>query len=344
MLERLGALPQGKLLERVKNSPHYIHGAFRNRERPSPQLRMKHPIKITYDFLTKKRNVLPHQPIPTGDTVLKQVKGTEVPAFLWLGHSTYFIFWKDLTILLDPILSLNASPIYKTNVAFEGTFKYNIQDVPEVDLLILTHDHFDHLDYFTITHLHQRCKHIICPLGMESHLIFWGVDKSKIHSLDWDESYQLNEDVKITSVTTRHNSGRTMSRNQTLWSAYTLKLGEYNLFLAGDGGYGKHFKDIGNQYGPFDFGTIENGQYNMSWPKNHMFPHQSIQATLDLKLKKVVPIHWGKFALAMHTWNDSIKKYVAIAEEKGIDYCVPMIGELYYIDQPSLRHVWWNFD
>ncbi len=344
MLERLGDVPNGRILERVKKSPNYIDGAFRNREKPTPDLRMKSPYKIMFDFIAKKRNVIPQQPIPTLYTDLNSPGRSDTPSYLWLGHSSYFIFWKNYSILVDPVLSLNASPLYKTNVAFEGTFIYSTSDIPEIDLLILTHDHFDHLDYYTIQQIHPRVRRIVCALGMESHLIFWGVNESKIISLDWDESFVLNDEISITALTTRHNSGRTTTRNQTLWAAYALQAGEFKLFLAGDGGYGKHFRKIGEKYGPFDFGTIENGQYNLSWPKNHMFPRQSVQAAIDLRLKIVAPIHWGKFALAMHRWNDPILKFVRLAEQKNIQYCVPKIGQLYTINQEPLHEIWWDFD
>jgi L-ascorbate metabolism protein UlaG (beta-lactamase superfamily) len=126
--------------------------------------------------------------------------------------------------------------------------------------------------------------------------------------LDWDKSLEINEDIEITSLTTRHNSGRTIHRNQTLWSAYSLRLGTKKIFIAGDGGFGSHFDEIGKKYGPFDFGTIENGQYNTSWPANHMFPEQAALASSHLGLKHTVPIHWGRFAISTHKWNDPIQE------------------------------------
>lgn len=342
MFSRLGKTPQGAIADRIKLSPNYIDGAFRNREKPTPDLKMKHPLKITYEYFTTPKDVLPHQPVPTEYTHLSSIK-TDIPAFLWLGHSSYFIFQKSYTILVDPIFSTNASPVYNTNVAFQGTTIYSVEDVPVIDLLILTHDHFDHLDFYTIKNLHPRVKKIVCALGMESHLIYWGIPADKIQSLDWDESFQFNADIHITALTTRHNSGRTLVRNQSLWCAYSLQLGGYKLFLCGDGGYGSHFRLNGEQYGPFDFGTIENGQYNTAWPKNHMFPEQAVQASIDLGLKTVTPVHWGRFALSLHKWNESIKRFIKTAEEKGVNYSVPKIGELYTIGQEPFRKSWWNF-
>lgn len=342
MISRLGKSPSGKILERIQASPNYINGAFRNREKPTPDLKMKHPAKIFYEYFTVKKDVYPHQIIPTQKSPLENI-ASETPQFLWLGHSTYFIFWNNYTFLIDPVLSNNASPVYNTNVAFPGTWVYDVEEVPTLDAIILTHDHFDHLDFSTIKNLHSRTKKFICALGMESHLIYWGIPEEKITSLDWDESSSLYPEVNITALTTRHNSGRTLIRNQTLWNAYSLQLGAYKIFLTGDGGYGRHFKENGDKYGPFDFGTIENGQYNLSWPKNHMFPEQAVQASIDLGIQTVVPIHWGKFALSYHTWNEPILRFVAEAEKKHLNYSVPQIGQLIDIKAPSCKKVWWNF-
>lgn len=343
MISRLGKTPSGKILDRIQQSPNYINGAFRNREKPTPDLKMKHPAKIFYEYFTVKKDVHPHSKIPTQYTDLNQVPYSEAPQYLWLGHSSYFIFWKGKSLLIDPVLSMNASPVLNTNVSFPGTTLYQIEDIPEIDLVILTHDHFDHLDFYSIKNLHARCKKFVCALGMEAHLIYWGIPAEKIISLDWDESFQIDEHIQITALTTRHNSGRTLVRNQTLWNAYQLKLDAYNLFICGDGGYGKHFKENGEKYGPFDFGTIENGQYNTNWPKNHMFPEQAVQAALDLGIKTTVPIHWGRFALSLHTWNEPILRFIEEADKKGLNYCVPQIGQLYTIDQKPLQEIWWDF-
>lgn len=342
MISRLGKTPQGEILEKIQKSPNYINGAFRNREKPTPDLKMKNPSKIIYEYFTTKKDVLPHQIVPAEYTPLDAVD-TDVPSFLWLGHSSYFIFWKNFKVLVDPVFSTNASPVYGTNVAFPGTTIYSVEDVPHIDILILTHDHFDHLDFFSIKNIHTRVNKVFCALGMESHLIYWGVPAEKIHSLDWDESAAVNEEIQITALTTRHNSGRTLVRNQTLWNAYSLQLGKYKLFICGDGGYGNHFLLNGEKYGPFDFGTIENGQYNTAWPKNHMFPEQSVKASIELGIQTVVPIHWGRFALSLHKWNESILRFTHTAEEMKVNFCVPKIGQLYTIDQPALKDTWWDF-
>ncbi|MCO5230382.1 MAG: MBL fold metallo-hydrolase [Chitinophagales bacterium] len=343
MFSRLGKNPFGEILERIQQSNNYIKGAFRNRERLTDDLKMKNPSKILYEFITHSNTIKPSSVLPTQSTSLIG-RYSEEPSFLWLGHSSYFLFWKGYTILVDPVISDNASPIYRTNVAFKGTQIYNVNDIPEIDILIITHDHFDHLDYYTITKIYSRVKYFICPLGVDAHLLYWGIPKEKIVSLDWDESYDFDQNIKITSLSSRHNSGRTMLRNQTLWSAFALNLGKYKLFLAGDGGYGTHFKAIGEKYGPFDFGTIENGQYNTAWPANHMFPRQSVQAAIDLKLNIVVPIHWGKFALSYyHKWNEPIDEFVLAAQERQLNYSVPQIGQLYPIHQNLYQNQWWNF-
>ncbi|MCO5248238.1 MAG: MBL fold metallo-hydrolase [Chitinophagales bacterium] len=343
MFERFGKLPSGKILEQVKASPNFIKGAFRNREQTPPELEPKSPGKIFLEFATRERDSKPHGQIPTIQTDLKNIQA-DVPTVVWLGHSSYFIFWQGKVIAVDPLFSSNVSPIYKSVVAFQGTEIYTIQDIPPIDVLIFTHDHYDHLDYYTVGQIHKMTKKIVCPLGVDAHLKFWGVRADKIQTMDWDDTFHIDENIEITALTTRHSSGRTFKRDQSLWCAYFLRLGKYKLFLAGDGGFGKHFQAIGEKYGPFDFGFIENGQYNTSWPVHHMFPEQSAEAAHLLGLKTVVPIHWGKYSLAFHKWNDSIKRFIVAAEKKNLNYCIPKIGQAYRIDEPALREVWWDFE
>ncbi len=342
MIPNLGKSPYGEILEKVKSSPNYIQGAFRNKEKPTPDLKMEHPLKIAYKYFTLEKDVLPHGKVPVSYTDLN-VSYSETPSFLWLGHSSYFLFWKNYKILVDPVFSANASPVVSTNIAFEQTTIYDVHDVPPIDLLILTHDHFDHLDYYSIKNIHHRVQKIVCAYGMESHLIFWGIPKEKIHSLDWDKSIEINEEIEITSLTTRHNSGRTIHRNQTLWSAYSLRLGTKKIFIAGDGGFGSHFDEIGKKYGPFDFGTIENGQYNTSWPANHMFPEQAALASTHLGLKHTVPIHWGRFAISTHKWNDPIRRFTNAGDDLKLEYSVPLIGQRLMIEEPLKDYRWWDF-
>ena len=147
MLSNLGKSPFGQILEKVKSSPNYIEGAFRNKEKPTPELKMEHPLKIAYKYFTSEKDVLPHAKIPVSFTDLN-VAYSETPSFVWMGHSSYFIFWKNYKILVDPVFSTNASPVYNTNIAFAQTSVYDVNEVPQIDLLILTHDHFDHLDFY----------------------------------------------------------------------------------------------------------------------------------------------------------------------------------------------------
>jgi len=342
-MKALGKIPYEQALERIEKSGNYYKGAFRNQERVPPDLRMSHPAKIAYDFFTVKRIVEPQQPVLAVKTDLRAIVA-EQPTITWFGHSSYLIRYKNLNILVDPVLCGYASPFYIMTKAFEGADIYTPEDMPDIDYLLITHDHFDHLDYASILRLNTRVKAVITPLGVGSHLKYWGYNDKIITELDWEDELQPAPGLQIRSVTTRHNSGRTLIRNKTLWTSYILQLDQYRLFLCADGGYGQHFKKIGQQYGPFDFAVMENGQYNTSWPLNHMFPEQSVEAAADLQAQLIMPIHWGKFAIAHHTWNEPIHRFTAAARKNSRPYTVPQIGQPYNITDPPLTTVWWDFD
>jgi L-ascorbate metabolism protein UlaG (beta-lactamase superfamily) len=225
--------------------------------------------------------------------------------------------------------------------AFPGTNEYAVEDMPPIDYLILTHDHYDHLDFKTIRKLRSKVDHIYCSLGISSHLKYWGVDQNKIIEMDWWQTEQLDKDMQLTAAPARHFSGRGFKRGRTLWSSFILKTPLNNLYLGGDSGYDNHFKEIGNKYGPFDLAILEAGQYNTMWPYIHMMPEETVQAAIDLKAKKLLPVHWGKFSLAMHAWNEPIQRVLAKANELNLDVLTPKIGEPVIIDSEFQNSTWW---
>ena len=200
--------------------------------------------------------------------------------------------------------------------AFDGSDIYTVDDFPEIDFLILTHDHYDHLDYKTIKKLKPKVKTIYCSLGLSSHLIYWGFNENIITEMDWWQTNKMADDMTLTAAPARHFSGRGLKRYKTLWSSFILKTSSYNLYLGGDSGYDSHFKEIGEKYGPFDIAILESGQYNTAWPLIHMMPEQTVQAALDLKAKVLLPVHWGKFTLAMHPWNEPVQRVLKAAAHK----------------------------
>jgi L-ascorbate metabolism protein UlaG (beta-lactamase superfamily) len=247
-------------------------------------------------------------------------------------------------ILVDPVFSRNASPFRWFAKAFPGTDSYDVDKLPDIiDIVLLTHDHYDHLDYKTILKLGSRAVHFYTSLGVGSHLESWGIPGDKITELDWWESCEVPGGT-FTATPARHFSGRSFKRNKTLWSSFVLKMAGHSFFLGGDSGYGEHFKEIGQRLGPFDVAILECGQYGKYWPHIHMFPEQTVQAAQELKAKKLLPVHWAKFTLALHPWNEPIRRVTADAVKAGQHITTPLIGQPVILNHHYPSSDWWDFE
>lgn len=263
--------------------------------------------------------------------------------FVWFGHSSYYLQLDGKKILVDPVFSGNASPIPGTVKSFKGTNTYVAEDIPEIDYHIITHDHWDHLDYDTMKKLKSRINYIITGLGVRAHLEKWGFDAATIHEMDWDQTLDLGAGFIVNSVAGRHFSGRGLKRQQSLWLSIVLSTPGYNIFIGGDSGYDTHFKKTGDEFGPFDIAFLECGQYNAAWKYIHMMPEEVAKAAKDLKAKRFIPVHWGKFALAYHAWDEPVMRVVKAAAEKHVPVVTPMIGEKVLLDAPEKEwKKWWE--
>jgi L-ascorbate metabolism protein UlaG (beta-lactamase superfamily) len=246
-------------------------------------------------------------------------------------------------ILVDPVLSGLASPISFFGKAYEGSNPYAASDLPEIDYLFITHDHWDHLDYETMLQLKPKIKRVFCGLGTGAHLERWGFNPEIITEKDWNESEDLNNGFIIHTTTSRHFSGRGLSRNKALWLSFVLQTPVKTIFIGGDGGYDTHFKDIGEEFGPFDLVILENGQYNKKWKSIHMFPEQVLQAALDLKARQLFPVHSGKFTLAEHPWNEPLSEITRLNKSEDLLLATPMIGESVILsDSLQTFTKWWE--
>lgn len=339
-LSIFGKLPAGERLKKIKASPNYKNGAFQNLSKTNAMAEDASFFKTMRQFLHKPKDVKPSRSLPSVKTNLKTLSGDQ-PTLVWFGHSSYFLKINGQTILVDPVFSGNASPFSFMINSFEGSDVYAVDDFPEIDILLLTHDHYDHLDYKTIKQLKTKVKRVCCSLGVGSHLEYWGYEPALISELDWWETFK-NNDLTLTAAPGRHFSGRGVKRGQSMWSSFILKAKEYNLFLGGDSGYDTHFKKIGDEFGPFDLAILESGQYNKSWPNIHMMPEETVQASIDLKAKVLLPVHWGKFSLAMHSWTEPINRVVAKAKLLNVKITTPMIGEPLIIGLDVPIKKWWN--
>ncbi len=341
---KFGKAPDGERLERLRQSQNYKEGQFRNIH-PTPNFTGDQPpIKIFFNFLFGKfPRTRPVDEIPSVKTDLKNLPGHE-NVLVWFGHSSYFIQLDGIRFLVDPVFSGNASPIPNSNRSFRGTDIYSPDDMPEIDYLLITHDHYDHLDYPTVMALKPKIRHIVCGLGVGAHFEHWQFDPEKITEKDWNESMPISGNSTLYTAPARHFSGRSFSRNNTLWLAFILQTEDLQLYLGGDGGYDNHFAEIGEKFGGFDLALLENGQYNQAWRNIHLLPEEGLQAAKDLKAKRLFPVHSSKFKLAHHPWDEPLKTITAL-NEKGdqLPLVTPEIGQLVYLnDTAQTFNRWWE--
>src|SRR5690606_27952555 len=276
-----GKLPKGERLERIKQSPNYKDGTFQNQSPTKMLISDKSRIRVFWDFLfTKVEDLNPSKDIPSVKTDLKNLNPDE-DVLVWLGHSSLYMQIEGKKIAFDPVL-VSASPVPFMNKAFAGANNYQPDDIPDIDYLIITHDHWDHLDYKTMLNLKNRTGKVICPLGVGARLEYWGFDPAIISELDWNDYGQLEEDVKLTALPARHFSGRGLSADYTLWAGYMLQSPLGNIYLSGDTGYDTHFLKIKEQFGTIDLAIMENGQYNEDWKYIHIMPEDLVKAVEEL--------------------------------------------------------------
>ncbi len=340
---KFGKAPSGERLERIKKSENYKDGAFQNLSE-TPQLAEGFTMGgVLWDFLfTKYPNTYPVDSIPSVKTDLKNLNPNE-NVLVWMGHSSYFIQLDGKKYLIDPVFSGNASPVAGTTKAFAGSDIFKVPDMPEIDFLLITHDHYDHLDYETIKELIPKVKKVITGLGVGSHLEYWGYKPEIITELDWNESIKLSDSVSIHTTPARHFSGRTLKRNNTLWLSFILETNGKKLFLGGDSGYDTHFKEIGEKFGPFDLVLLEDGQYDPKWKYIHLLPEEVVNAAKELKAKRLFPVHNSKFKLGNHPWDDSLKRVSAEAEKQNQSIITPKIGEKIDLDNENQNfEKWWE--
>lgn len=342
-LARFGKSPSGERLERIKKSPNYKDGSFQNQSITPVMVEGKSYFSVAKEMLfAEKVRVTPVDSIPSVKTDLLNLDENN-DVLVWFGHSSYFMQLDGKRMLVDPVLSGHASPFSFTVKAFKGTNRYTADDLPEIDYLIITHDHWDHLDYETLLKLKPRIKKVICPLGVGEDFEYWGFDKNSIVEMDWNESATLDSGFVANALPARHFSGRGLKRNQTLWVSYLLQTPTMKIFIGGDGGYDKHFAEIGNKFGPIDLAILENGQYNENWKYIHLLPADLIKAFNNLNARRLFPVHSSKFALANHLWSEPLTKIAASSKQLHIPLITPMIGEQVNLKDSTQRFTeWWE--
>ncbi len=326
-----------------KQSDNWRNGSFQNLEYTTLDGNLLDFPRVIYKQLSNRSVRVPQRPLPVerfDKTAF--LEPSEKAKFIWYGHSALLMRIDNKNILIDPMLGPNTTPIapIATKRFSENTLDV-IDDFPEIDLLLMTHDHYDHLDYASIEKLKHKTKQYYVAIGVKRHLVSWGISADIITEFDWWDSNKIDT-IKITFTPTRHFSGRGIKdRAKTLWGGWAIKSSKENIWFSGDGGYGQHFKEIGEKLGPFDLAFMECGQYNEDWKSIHLFPEEAVQAALDARAKKAMPVHWAGFALSyQHTWQEPAEDFVTFSIDNKLNYLLPQIGEMFN-STSNIKHKWW---
>ncbi len=340
---QFGAKTTRDSYERNRKSENFKNGKFRDIEKTETMTKTDRSSLLKF-FI--KGETVPNCTIPvvkssfTEENALTAENNVKVT---WFGHSAILLEMNNRRIFFDPMLGKVPAPLPGfVSRRFNEELPMEIEDIPELDAVLVSHDHYDHLDYWSIRMLKDRVKKFYVPLGVAEHLKFWGVDESKIVELDWWDEVKF-EELEITCTPSRHFSGRGLTnRDSTLWCSWIVKAENANIFFSGDTGYSDAFKIIGNKFGPFDLTLLECGQYNEGWAEIHMMPEQTVQAHIDLKGEILMPIHWGAFKLSIHPWQEPVERLLAEADFQKVKVTTPMIGEPVILGKTVPATRWWE--
>ena len=296
------------------------------------------------DGVISNKKTTPEEEIPTKTPDINLKADIDEVTVTWFGHSTLLLQMHGMNILIDPIFSEYSSP-----VSFIGNKRFSeppidIADLPEIDIVIISHDHFDHLDYSSIKELDGKVKQYIVPLGVENDLEHWNVSESKISNMAWWEEIEVNG-LTIGCTPARHYSGRSIDdRYATLWASWVFKDENHLIYECGDSGYDTHYQEIHDKYGDFDFALMDCAQYSIRWPDVHQTPEEAFLGIQELGAKTAMPIHWGAFRLSSHPWDDSATRLVKAAENSDVVIATPMLGETMNLDDVHECQIRWYED
>lgn len=319
-----------------KRAKNYVNGRF-----IYPSVYEKKGVDA--DNRVSKKEKSPKYKLPVMKPAIKNKASKDEVTVTWFGHSTVLVQMHEMNILIDPVFSKYASPL-----SFAGPKRFSevpmeIEDLPQIDIVIVSHNHYDHLDMKAIKKLDNKVGKYIVPLGIKNDLKRWHVDEGKINEMAWWEEIIING-LTIACTPVKHFSNRHLfDRGTTLYASWVLKDENHQIYESGDGGFGGHFDEIHKRYGDFDLALMENGQYNMMWHDIHMLPEEAAMAAKALGAKVSMPIHWGGYVLSNHAWDDSVERFVQVSEKEGTEVITPKIGETVAIDRyEEYKDRWWR--
>lgn len=340
---KFGKGPEGERLERIQASPHYRNGEFANTVPTEMLVDGESSLKIMWNSLwSDTARLRPAEPLPTVHVDLKALDRTK-DTVIWLGHSSYFIQMGGRRVLADPVFSNYGAPFFFLNKTFPGTDLYTAADMPEIDVLLISHDHWDHLDYQTAVELMPKVKKVISPLGVGAHFARWGYPNEKILEADWNTALSYDDVLTVHVVPARHYSGRLFTKNKTLWAGFVLETPERRIFLSGDSGYGPHFAEIARRFEGFDMAMLDGGQYDPRWPLIHMTPEEVFLAAETLNVRTLLPGHAGRFSIARHPWDEPFIRLDKASKNRVFRLLTPKIGEPVRLDGATRDFSrWWE--
>ena len=345
-MKALGRRPEGARLERLKASPLWTGEGFRNRHPILPGLRDPNtPPPTLREFLCKSDRRVPPAPLPAVDPLAAWTRrsgsGLRVT---WLGHSTVLIEIDGLRVRTDPVWGLRASPLRVAGPRRFQPVPVSLRALPPLDVVLISHDHYDHLDYPTIHQLRRRKMPFVTSLGVGAHLESWGVPPAQIIELDWWETYTLpGAALTVTAAPSQHFSGRTPgSRNSTLWSSLVIRGARHALFFSGDTGLTSEYQTIRERLGPFDLVMLEVGAWHPAWGDMHLGPDNALKALAWLGSVPFLPIHWGTFALGMHPWDQPAERLLELGPQAGVQLVMPRLGEAIEPAHGRPPEPWWR--
>jgi L-ascorbate metabolism protein UlaG (beta-lactamase superfamily) len=335
----------GDRLARARANPQYQNGVFVNPLPPAAYRAADVWPLISGQFFGDEVRE-PPSAIPVIAVAPDSLKSAPAPSGLrafWIGHASVFVEVDGLRLLVDPIFSDYASPFDIGPKRFHPP-PILLKDLPLIDAVLFTHDHYDHLDMRTVQQLASRGTAFFVPLGIGAHLQAWGVPAAQVNELEWWKEEAL-KGVRIVSTPSRHYSGRGLTdRNATLWGSWSVIGPQHRFYVSGDTGYSDHFRAIGERFGPFDLSFIKVGAYGPGapWLDIHMSPEDAVRAHRDVRARRLFPVHWGTFNLAFHAWDEPIKRTLAAARESQAEVLTPRIGEIVDADRPFASNPWWE--
>jgi len=345
-MKSMGSKPEGVRLERIQSSPLWTGDRFRNIHPVLPGLRDPNakPPSIS-DFLCGNGRRYPDGALPAVDprTGWSKAPSTGLRA-TWLGHSTVLIEIDGYRVLTDPVWGARASPSRLIGPKRFQPVPVALRSLPSIDVVVISHDHYDHLDYETIPKLAKLGVPFVTSLGVGAHIEGWGVPAERITELDWWESYRLpHGDLRITAGPSQHFSGRGLhDRNATLWSSMTIRTSRHAVFFSGDTGLTTEYATIREKLGPFDLVMLEVGGLHPSWGDIHLGPENALEALKLLGGGAFLPVHWGTFSLAMHAWDQPVETLLALGPKQGAHLLLPRLGEPIEPSHEHKRTPWWR--